>query len=86
VLEALALVPKKITLSHAEELMEGLDRLRPQIMQQLLKTCHSIKVTRLFLYLAKRNNLACFPDLSIKDLALGSGNRVIGQGGSYRAK
>lgn len=86
VLELLALVPIKITLSQAEELMEGLDRLRGQIMQQLLKTCHSIKVKRLFLYLAEKNNLACFNDLSIKDLELGSGKRVIGEGGSYSAK
>lgn len=85
-LEVLALVPTKITLSHAEELMEGLDRLRGHVMQHLLQTCYSIKVKRLFLYLAEKHSLACFNELIIEDLALGSGKRVIGEGGSYHAK
>jgi len=86
VLEVLALVPVQVTLSHANELMEGLDRLRSSLVQQLLESCHSIKVKRLFLYLAEKNNLSCFDELNIECLELGRGKRVIGEGGSYNAK
>lgn len=86
ILEILALVPNKFTLSHANELMEGMDRLRSNIMQQLLEQCYSIKVKRLFLYLAEKNNLSCFKDLNLDQIKLGSGKRMIGKGGLYNAK
>ena len=86
VLEVLALVPNQVTLSHVNELIEGLDRLRGTVVQRLLESCQSIKVKRLFLYLAEKNNLACFDELHIERLALGSGKRVIGEGGAYNAK
>lgn len=86
ILEVLALVPHKITLSHAHELMESLDRLRGDVMQELLESCLSIKVKRLFLYLAEKCNLSCFNELNLACLELGSGNRVIGEGGYYHAK
>jgi hypothetical protein len=86
ILEVLALVPNKLTLSHANELIEGMDRLRSNVVQQLLEHCHSIKVKRLFLYLAEKNNLSCFKELNLDRLNLGSGKRVIGKGGVYSAK
>ena len=86
ILEVLALVPNHITLSHANELMEGLDRLRGKMLQKLLENCYSIKVKRLFLYLAEKNNLPCFDELNVARIELGSGKRVIGEGGTYHAK
>ena len=86
ILETLALVPLKITLSHANELMEGLNKLRGKVLQQLLENCHSVKVKRLFLYLAEKNNLFCFNELNVDRLDLGSGMRMIGKGGSYSSK
>ncbi len=86
ILEVLALVPNKITLSHANELMEGLDRLRSKVVQQLLESCFSIKVKRLFLYFAEKCNLPCFDELNLNKIDLGSGKRVIGEGGNYNAK
>ena len=86
ILETLSFVPSKITLLHAEELMEGLDRLRVDKVQELLNNCLSVKVKRLFLYLAEKCNLAFFDDLNLETIDLGSGKRVIGTGGTYNAK
>lgn len=86
ILEVLALVPDKITFTHVNELMETLDRLRPSFMQELLEHCLSIKVKRLFLYLAEKNHLSCFKELDLTKIDLGRGKRVIGEGGSYHPK
>ena len=85
-MEVLALVPNKFTLLHASELMEGLDRLRPKMVQRLLEECLSIKVKRLFLYLSEKYNLPFFDDLDLNKINLGSGKRVIGEGANYSAK
>ena len=55
-------------------------------MQKLLEDCYSIKVKRLFLCLAERNDLPVLKELDIKKIDLGAGKRVIGQGGKYYAK
>lgn len=86
ILEVLALVPDKITLQHASELMENLNRLRVDVLQRLLESCHSIKAKRLFLCLSEMHHLDFFKELSIKKIALGSGKRVIGEGGKYYPK
>ena len=66
--------------------MENLDRLRADVVQKLLEACLSIKVKRLFLYLAEKCNLSCFDSLDLDRLELGSGKQVIGGGGIYSAK
>jgi len=86
ILEVLALVPNKVTLLHAHELMEGLDRLRSEVVQQLLESGLSIKVKRLFLYVAEKCNLSCFDELNLERIDIGSGKRVIGEGGHYNAR
>ncbi len=86
ILELLALVPNKINLGHANELMENLNRLRAPVVQELLENCLSIKVKRLFLYLAEKNKLACLNELNLKKIDLGLGKRVIGEGGHYYEK
>lgn len=86
ILELLSLVPNKFTLDHANELMESLDRLRRGVMQQLLESCLSVKTKRLFLYFAEKCNLACFRDLDIDRIDLGSGKRVVDEGGRYHKR
>lgn len=86
ILEVLSLAPDKITLTHANELMELLDRLRGDVVQTLLESCTSIKVKRLFLYLAEKHRLSCFNELNLTAIKIGSGNRVIGNGGHYNKK
>jgi hypothetical protein len=86
ILEVLAKVSHFTSLSHANELIELSDRLRPDVMQRVLESCKSIKVKRLFLYLADRNALSFYKDLNQNRIELGKGKRVICQGGTYVAK
>lgn len=83
ILEALHLAPKDVDLVEIAEVVEGLRTLRPKLMQDLLEDCTSIKVKRLFLYLASRSGLPVIRHLSRERLFLGSGDRMIVPGGVY---
>jgi hypothetical protein len=63
--------------------MEGLNNLRPKHVQKLLEQCKSVKVKRLFLYLAKKSGHAWFSYLNLKAIDLGSGKRSIVKNGVY---
>lgn len=86
ILEMLSVIPKYINFEYAMHMMEGLQLLRPKLMQQLLELCSSIKAKRLFLYFADTLHLPCFDQLDLKKIKLGSGKRVIASGGKYIAK
>jgi hypothetical protein len=85
-LECLHLAPKELDLVECLQVMEGLANLRPQVVQELLIACRSIKVKRLFLYLAERasHQWLQFVDTSVVDL--GKGERSLSEGGVYVAK
>lgn len=85
-LEVLYLVPTKQTFEEALLLMEGLTNLRPDIVQTLLENCNSIKVKRLFLYMADKSNHPWISELDLKKIGLGSGKREIGEGGEFDFK
>jgi hypothetical protein len=98
-LEVLLGVPDRISFEHADQLFQGLLTLSPQRLNKLLECCTSIKVKRLFLWLAERNNKPLMqkhggPWLKRIDLtafnmesgALGSGKRVIAKGGKLDPK
>lgn len=86
ILEVLYLVPSKQTLEEAKYLMEGLMTLRPKLLQQLLEQCFSVKVKRLFVFLADLCNLPCLQHLDLSKIYFGKGKRVIGDGGYYIPK
>jgi hypothetical protein len=86
ILEVLYLVPVKQSFEEALFLMEGLANLRPKIVQLLLESCNSIKVKRLFLYMAEKNNLPWVSELNFKKIDLGHGKRKIGVGGVFDSK
>ncbi len=86
ILEVLSLVPQGFDYRHAYELTENLQLLNPELMQTLLTICRSIKVKRLFLYLADTHQLPCFKALDLDTIALGEGKRVIAPGGHYVAR
>jgi hypothetical protein len=85
-LEMLYLVPGTQGFDEADKIMNGLLSLRPEIVQDLLEACRSIKTKRLFLYLAERNGLPWFSDLNLNNIDLGRGKRVIVKNGKYNAK
>lgn len=86
ILEALHLAPKEIDLVEVFQVLEGLQTLRPKVMQTLLEACTSIKVKRLFLFMAERAALPVAKRLDQSAISLGSGDRTVTPGGAYVAK
>jgi len=86
IMECIYLAPQKQSLLECYELLEGLYNLRPQVVQQLLEKCSSVKVKRLFLYLADKANHSWFKHLQIEKIDLGSGKRSVVKHGVYNAK
>ncbi|MEX1237004.1 MAG: type IV toxin-antitoxin system AbiEi family antitoxin domain-containing protein, partial [Pseudomonadales bacterium] len=58
----------------------------PATVQELLAACTSVKVKRLFLYLADKAGHQWLSFLDTKKLDLGSGKRVIVPNGQYVSK
>lgn len=66
---------------HALELLEGLTSLRPRVVNTLLQHCQSLKVKRLFLFMADRFAYPWCERIDKARVDLGSGKRVIVKGG-----
>lgn len=85
-MECLYLAPKKQDLIECYELMEGLNNLRPNSVQQLLEKCSSVKVKRLFLYMAEKAQHPWLDYLDLQKIDLGKGNRSLVKDGVYVSK
>ena len=83
ILECLYLTPNRFDLIECYQILEGLVNLRPKIMQALLEECSSIKVKRLFLFLASKANHQWLDFVDHSRIELGTGDRVIVNGGVY---
>ena len=82
ILEVLSLVDETAaSFTHAAELFEGLPALRPALVQQLLEGCVSIKVKRVFLFLATRHETPWSRKLNMEHVTLGQGKRLVTRGG-----
>jgi hypothetical protein len=82
-MECLYLAPEKMALMECYELMEGLNNVKPAQVQELLEQCGSVKVKRLFLYLAGKANHQWTKFLHLEKVDLGSGKRSIVKNGVY---
>jgi hypothetical protein len=78
--------PDGALVHEVNALMQGLATLRPQLVSALLEHCKSIKAKRLFLALADRHRHAWLAHVSLQDVDLGSGKRVLVPGGKLNAK
>lgn len=85
-MECLYIAPDHQPLLEVYELMEGLNNLRPVAVQQLLEHCTSVKVKRLFLYMADKAGHDWFNYLKIEKIDLGTGKRSIVPNGVYISK
>jgi hypothetical protein len=81
VMEMLYYVPQKQAFEEAAKIFEFLTSLRPDVVQVLLESVNSIKVKRLFLYIAEKQNHSWFKSLKLDGINLGSGKRVIEKNG-----
>lgn len=86
ILECLYISPKEFDLLECYQMLEGQQTLRPDIMQRLLVACSSVRVKRLFLYMADKANLPVMQYLDMEKIDLGSGDRSIVKNGVYNAK
>ncbi len=82
-MECLYLAPRLQPLQETFELMEGLNNMRPALTQQLLETCRSVKVKRLFLFMAEKAGHDWLSYLNLEKIDLGSGKRSIVKDGVY---
>ncbi|VAX11056.1 Ynd [hydrothermal vent metagenome] len=85
-MECLYLVPKKQELFECYELMEGLTNLRPNQVQELLENCNSVKVKRLFMYLAEKCGHSWVKYINMEKIDFGSGKRSLVKNGVYVQK
>ena len=80
-LEVLLDVPESVSFEHADQLMQGLTTLSPRRLQALLEGTKSVKVHRLFLWLAERHKYPWLVKLDRARIGMGSGKRVIAKDG-----
>ena len=85
-LEMLHLAPGKVGFDEARLIMGNLVTLRPEVVQGLLEACRSIKVKRLFLYMAENQKHDWLSKVDLSKVDLGKGKRMIVTNGRYDAK
>ncbi len=85
-LECLLLSKNSADFVECYQLMEGLNNLKPSAVQELLEKCTSIKVKRLFLFMADKAGHEWLGHLDMEKVNLGSGKRSLVQDGAYNSK
>lgn len=85
-MECLNLAPKQYNLMDLYYVMEQLTALRPGTVQSLLEQNTSVKMKRLFLFMAEKAGHAWFNDLDLQKIDTGSGKREIVPNGVYDSK
>jgi hypothetical protein len=82
-LECLHLTPNHFDMVECYHVLEGLSNLRPKVLQELLEKCTSIKVKRLFIFMASKANHQWLPFIDQTKIGLGKGDRILVKGGVY---
>ena len=86
ILECLYQTPNRFDMVECYQILEGLSNLRPKILQELLEKCNSIKVKRLFLFMASKANHQWLDFIDQTRIELGTGDRILVKGGVYISK
>ncbi|MDE0151335.1 MAG: type IV toxin-antitoxin system AbiEi family antitoxin domain-containing protein [Bdellovibrionales bacterium] len=77
IMEMVSHLELKDSFETLERYFEGLLNLRGLLVQKLLENCSSIKVKRVFLYMADKLKLPVMKSLNTRRIQLGQGKRVI---------
>ena len=85
-MEMLHLVPKEVGFAEAQLIVENLVALRTDVVLRLLEACRSVKVKRLFLYMAEKKDHTWLSKLDLPKVVLGKGKRMIVRHGRLDAK
>lgn len=86
IMELLVFVPEKQGFDETVKIMDNMMNLRPRILNELLLKCNSIKVKRLFIYMAEKNRLPWLEHLNLNQINLGAGKRRIVENGMLDKK
>ena len=86
VLEMLYYIPLKQGFDEAIKIVDFMNSLRPEKVQMLLELCTSVKVKRLFLYMAEKQDHFWYKELNLDKINLGTGNRMIVKNGIFDTK
>lgn len=86
IMECLLLFPEYYNLMDVYYLMESLTTLRSSVVTKLLEECSSVKVKRLFLYMAEKAGHPWFKRINLENVSFGSGPRSFAKGGVKIAK
>lgn len=82
-MECIYLAPHHQDLMGCYESMEGLNDLQPEEVEALLENCRSVKVKRLFAYMADKACHEWFEEIYGTNIELGNGKRNIVRNGIY---
>ena len=85
-MECLNLAPRQYNLMDLYYVMEQLTTLRPDMVQALLEQNTSVRMKRLFLFMAEKAVHAWFSDLDLQKIDTGSGKREIVPNGVYDSR
>jgi Transcriptional regulator, AbiEi antitoxin, Type IV TA system/Transcriptional regulator, AbiEi antitoxin N-terminal domain len=86
ILELIDELPKHETFHIVDKAFEGLSSARPRRLEQLLLSCTSVKVKRLFFVFADRHAHAWRRHLSPETFDLGSGPRALVENGRFHPR
>ena len=86
IMEQIHLTRNNDDLDHVHELMRGLNSLRPDVVQNLLMNCISVKVKRFFLWSAESYAHPWFNRLDLTKVNTGTGKRQIYRKGRLNSK
>ncbi len=86
IMECLYLAPDHQELMECLQVMESLNNLRPIQVQEMLEGCKSVKVNRLFLFMAEKVGHSWVKYLKTDKIDLGAGKRSIVKNGIYDSK
>jgi hypothetical protein len=86
IIEQMRLAGDNDAIEQVHRLMAGLNTLRPDLVQELLENCRSVKAKRLFLWSAEETGHAWFSQLNLSRLNLGKGRRQLYKGGKLNRK
>lgn len=86
ILEYLYDVPKHEGFDEASYIMEGLTSLRPTVLQSLLEACNSVRVKRVFMFIAEYYQHSWWKRLNHANINFGKGKRVIVEEGKLNKK
>ena len=86
ILETIFLIGKSHRFEEVDELFESLSTLDASVLQTLLENCQSIRVCRIFLFLAHKHAHPWIDGINESEIDLGRGKRAVVKGGKLDAR